>query len=52
MYVRKEAQDQLLLSEGVSRQLGIINYHRDVYPFKQLVKDPNSVRDTSEGLDA
>ena len=27
VYLRKEAQDQLLLSEGVSRQLGIISYH-------------------------
>jgi len=33
VYIRKEAQDQLLLSEGVSRQLGIISYHRDVHPF-------------------
>ena len=40
MYVRKEAQDQLLLSEGVSRQLGIISYHREVHPLKQLAKDP------------
>ena len=52
VYVRKEAQDQLLLSEGVSRQLGIISYHRDVHPFKQLVKDPHTVRAKSEGLEA
>ena len=52
MYVRKEAQDQLLLSEGVSRQLVIISYHRDVHPFKQLVKDPHSVRAKAEGLEA
>jgi len=54
VYVRKEAQDQLLLSEGVSRQLGIISYHRDVHPLQQLVKDPHtcSVRAKSEGLEA
>ena len=44
VYVRKEAQDQLLLSEGVSRQLGIISYHRDVHPLKQLAKDPHNAR--------
>ena len=42
----------MLLSEGVSRQLGIISYHRDVHPFKQLVKDPHSVRAKSEGFEA
>ena len=52
VYLRKEAQDQLLLSEGVSRQLGIISYHRDVHSFKQLVKDPHSVRAKSEGFEA
>jgi len=52
VYIRKEAQDQLLLSEGVSRQLGIISYHRDVHPLQQLVKDPHSVRAKSEGLEA
>ena len=52
VYARKEAQDQLLLSEGVSRQLGIISYHRDVHPLKQLVKDPHSVRAKTKGLEA
>ena len=47
-----DAQDQLLLSEGVSKQLGIISNHRDVHPLKQLVKDTHSVRATSEGLEA
>ena len=42
----------MLLSEGVSRQLGIISYHGDVHPFKQLVKDPYSVRAKSEGFEA
>ena len=44
VYVRKEAQDQLLLSEGVCRQLGIITYHPVVQPFKQLVRYPHGNR--------
>ena len=48
VYVRKEACDQLLLSEGVSRQLGIITYHPEVQPFKQLAKDPHGNRDKNE----
>ena len=44
VYVRKEAQDQLLLSEDVSRQLGIIGYHREVHLLKQLAKDPRNTR--------
>ena len=30
VYIKMDAPDQLLLSEGVCRQLGIVNYHRDV----------------------
>jgi len=30
VYVKMDAHDQLLLSEGVCRQLGILTYHRDV----------------------
>ena len=30
IYVKIDAFDQLLLSEGVCRQLGIISYHPDV----------------------
>jgi hypothetical protein len=30
MYIKMDAYDQLLLSEGVCRQLGIISYHPDV----------------------
>jgi hypothetical protein len=30
VYIKMDAPDQLLLSEGVCRQLGIITYHRDV----------------------
>ena len=35
VYIKMDAYDQLLLSEGVCRQLGIISYHSDVYPGKQ-----------------
>ena len=34
MYVKMDACDQLLLSEGVCHQLGIITYHPDVRPWK------------------
>ena len=37
-----KAYDQLLLSEGVCRQLGIINYHPCVHPFKQKQKVDNN----------
>lgn len=30
IYIKMDAHDQLLLSEGVCRQLGIISYHKDV----------------------
>ena len=30
VYVKMDAPDQLLLSEGVCRQLGIVSYHKDV----------------------
>ena len=32
VYVKMDAKEQLLLSEGVCRQLGIITYHPDVKP--------------------
>jgi len=35
VYIKMDAYDQLLLSEGVCRQIGIIVYHPDVHPFKQ-----------------
>ena len=41
VYVRREAKDQLLLSEGVCRQLSIVTYHPDVGLLKDLVKDPH-----------
>ena len=30
VYIKMDAQDQLLLSEGVCRQLGLVMYHPDV----------------------
>ena len=30
VYIKLDAPDQLLLLEGVCRQLGIVTYHRDV----------------------
>ena len=32
VYVKMDAPEQLLLSEGVCRQLGILTYHPDVQP--------------------
>ncbi len=50
VYVRREAKDQLLLSEGVCRQLGIIEYHPEVGLYKDLAKDPH--RSRISGLEA
>ena len=35
VYIKADAYDQLLLSEGVCRQLGIVTYHSAVQPQKQ-----------------
>ena len=43
VYVKMDAYDQLLLSEGVCRQLGIIQYHPDVWGGS---KKKNPVQDT------
>ena len=32
VYVKMDAKEQLLLSEGVCRQLGIVHYHEQVVP--------------------
>lgn len=32
IYVKMDAREPLLLSEGVCRQLGIVSYHQDVEP--------------------
>ena len=34
IYIKLDAYDQLLLSKGFCRQLGILHYHPDVYPLK------------------
>ena len=34
VYVKMDAYDELLLSEGVCRQLGILSYHEEVQPLK------------------
>ena len=36
VYVKMDAHDQLLLSEGVCSQLGILEYHKDVWPGRDL----------------
>ena len=41
VYIKMDAYNQLLLSEGICRQLGIINYHPDVHLFKQKQKAGN-----------
>ena len=40
VYVKMDAQEQLLLSEGVCQQLGIVTYHPSIKPSK--VPDKNS----------
>ena len=48
-----KAYDQLLLSEGVCGQLGIINYHPDVHPFKQKQKvDNNEGKENTSNISA
>ena len=34
VYIKMDAKEQLLLSEGVCHQLGMITYHPDVEPRK------------------
>jgi len=36
MYVKMNVPEELLLSEGECRQLGIINYHPEVKPFRTV----------------
>ena len=42
MYVKMDAQEQLLLSEGVCRQLGIVMYHPSIEPSKVPDKDSDA----------
>ena len=39
VYIKMDAPDQLLLSEGVCRQLGIVTYHQDVSATEGTQKD-------------
>ena len=41
VYVKMDAPEQLLLSEGICRQLGILTYHPDVQPGNGDKKQPN-----------
>ena len=36
IYIKMDAHDQLLLSEGVCSQLGIVEYHQNVWPGRKL----------------
>ena len=36
VYIKMDARDQLLLAEGVCSQLGIVEYHQNVWPGKKL----------------
>lgn len=42
VYVKMDAQEQLLLSEGVCRQLGIVMYHPSIEPSKVPDKDSDA----------
>ena len=45
VYVKMDAHEPLLLSEGVCRQMGIISYHPEVQPRKSIRNDsPEPVR--------
>ena len=39
IYIKMDVHDQLLLSEGVCSQLGILEYHKNVWPGRELVTD-------------
>ena len=43
IYIKMDASDQLLLSEGVCRQLGIVSYHDSITSGK-VMKDPAEVK--------
>ena len=42
IYIKMDAHEQLLLSEGVCRQLGIISYHPEVQAFPPKKESENS----------
>ena len=39
IYIKMDTHDQLLLAEGVCSQLGIIKYHKDVWPGRKIVME-------------
>ena len=45
VYIKMDAPDQLLLSEGVCRQLGLISYHPDVQQWRGGRKQPQPTED-------
>lgn len=48
IYIKMDAPDQLLLSEGVCRQLGIITYHPDVQEWRGGRKQPPSASEDAK----
>ena len=42
IYIKMDAHDQLLLSEGVCSQLGILEYHENVWPGRELLSDSST----------
>ena len=48
VYIKMDAYDQLLLSEGICRQLGIITYHPIVHPFRQRQVEGSRESNTSK----
>ena len=47
VYVKMDASEPLLLSEGVCRQLGIVSYHPDVHPKNAKPETPNVAEATT-----
>ena len=44
IYIKMGAHDQLLLSEGVYSQLGILEYYKNVWPGRELLSDSQLVQ--------
>ena len=42
IYIKMNAHDQLLLSEGICSQLGILEYHKNVWPGHELLSDSSA----------
>ena len=53
IYVKMDAPDPLLLSEGVCRQLGVVCYHDNVHPLPvKSVKEKLSKQERSVGVES